>query len=94
MGKYALTRMIAENADLHTEPIPGESIVEIYGTNRVLVENHRGISQCTRDEITVRMKKGDIMIFGSCLKIALMSRERVVVCGNISGVLLKKEVTE
>ena len=72
------------------EQVPGLPLVEIAGTNRVLIENHRGVCCYSRDLIRIRVIYGDITISGARLELARMSRERVVITGRIDCVSLTR----
>ena len=66
----------------------GAPIVELAGNHRVLIENHIGITSYGQNEIHVRTKRGIIEICGNELEIRAMSKERIIICGVISGLKL------
>jgi sporulation protein YqfC len=70
------------------EPIWGKPLVELYGNSRVLIENHQGIKGYSCCEITVYSKLGEILICGSNLNIASMTKYRLVVVGLVQSVSL------
>ena len=72
------------------EPVPGLPLVEIAGHSRVLIENHRGVIGYSREEIRVRVNYGEIAVGGSCLELNRMSRELLVITGNITCVSLRE----
>ena len=72
------------------EPMPGLPLVEIAGHSRVLIENHRGVIGYSREEIRVRVNYGEIAVSGSCLELNRMSRELLVITGNVSCVSLRE----
>lgn len=84
-----LTKM-ASAVDLDAEPIPKLPLIEIAGHCRVLIENHLGVTQYGTEEIGVKVQYGYIQIIGSGLKLARMTKEQLVVTGNIGGVHLCK----
>ena len=47
-GRMILQRL-ADGADLSAEPLPGQPIVEIAGDRRVLIENHFGVKEYSRE---------------------------------------------
>ena len=49
-GRMILQRL-ADGADLSAEPLPGQPIVEIAGDRRVLIENHFGVKEYSREKI-------------------------------------------
>lgn len=65
------------------------SLVEICGSKRVLIENHRGIVSYGCNEIQVKGRCGHICIAGENLMISKMSREKLVIMGKIHGVTLR-----
>ena len=90
MSRRNVLNRLAEEADLGTEPLPTQCLVEIYGDCRVLVENHLGISEYSPQVVSVHTKNGLVSISGIHLRIALMTKNRLVVCGQIHGVMLEK----
>ena len=74
------------------EPVPGMPLVEIAGQGRVLIENHRGVCCCGREQMRIRVSYGEIAVSGHRLELARMSREAVVITGRIDSVTLHREV--
>ena len=70
------------------EPVPGETLVELYGGRRVLIEHHRGIIAYCREKIQIRGKHLVLCIQGSCMEISRMSADVLVVSGKIDGIFL------
>ena len=60
-----------------------DPIVELAGQNRVLIENHLGILGYSTDEIQIKVTYGKVCISGSKLMLQQMSREQLVITGNI-----------
>ena len=73
---------------LQAQPLPGRPLVEILGTNRVLIENHDGISGYSLSEVIVGVGFGQIKILGDRLSLSMMNREQLVVSGVIDSVEL------
>lgn len=65
-------------------------LVEIADDRRVLIEHHQGVCSYTSDQVTVRVRYGQVCISGNRLCIARMTREQLVVCGSIDSVRLVK----
>lgn len=76
------------SSELTNEPIPGVPLIEIAGDRRVLIENHRGVSLYGCNEIKVCVKQGCISIKGQRLNLAKMSKQQLVIIGNIEGVAI------
>lgn len=66
----------------------GMPLVEIAGEHRVLIENHKGVTLYCPEQVSVRVKFGQICICGKSLTIAQMRAGSVVVCGRIDSVTL------
>lgn len=77
-----------EGMNLPTEPITGLPLVEICGNQRVLIENHLGVIQYARTRICVKVSYGVLSVQGSCLELARMSREQLVIRGCVDCVSL------
>lgn len=89
-GHYIWERL-ADEADLTAESLPGQPIVEIAGDRRVLIENHFGVKEYSRERITVKVKYGYVSICGCHLELMRMTREQLVICGRIDGVTLQRK---
>lgn len=76
--------------NLPGESLPGQVLVEITGDNRVLIEHHRGVREYSRSRIGVNVKYGVIQICGSCLELRSMTKEQLVISGNIDCIMLKR----
>lgn len=70
------------------DPPFGVPLVEICDQKRVLIENHQGIALYTCEEIRVKVNYGCITVCGERLKLAKMSREKLVITGKIGSVNL------
>lgn len=81
---------LTEKADLWEEPVPGQPIVEIAGTGRLLIENHGGVLSYSNDCITAKVRFGCIQVCGCALQIRRMSREQLIISGRIDSVTLHR----
>ena len=77
---------LAVSADLSCEPMPKQSLVEIAGERRVLVENHCGVSGYGANEICVKVRSGNVIICGNDLQIIRMTKEQLIIMGTIDCV--------
>lgn len=77
-----------EAADLPGEAVPGISLVEVLGDNRVLIECHRGVTEYSCEQIGVKVSFGCLSIRGCGLHIRLMTRERLIISGKIDSLTL------
>ena len=81
---------LAEETELTAEPIPGQSLVEVAGDCRVLIENHFGVKAYSPEKIVVKVKWGCVQVCGSGLMLARMTREQLVIRGKIGSVCLQR----
>lgn len=77
-----------EKIDLPGELLPGQTLVELAGDGRVLIENHNGVTEYCRDKITVRVGYGSISVCGNNLELTRMTRDQMVISGRIDGITL------
>lgn len=70
------------------EPMPNLPLVEIAGNRRVLVENHRGVTEYGCNCIRIKVNDGTVCVDGSCLELCQMTREQLIICGQIESVRL------
>lgn len=75
---------------VNPELFPILPIVELAGSRRVLVENHLGVIQYSRETIGIKMKYGEIQINGCGLTLEQMTRVKLVVTGRIDGICLHR----
>lgn len=88
-SRNILQRM-TERMDLNGEPIPGQPLIEIAGNCRVLIENHFGVREYSRERIGINVKFGTVEICGCCLELSRMTGEQLVISGQIDGVTLHR----
>lgn len=87
-GKDILRRLTRE-LDIQAQPLPGLPIVELAGNRRVLIENHRGVREYSRERIGVKVKTGLVVVCGQGLELSRMTRHQLVIQGTIEGVRLE-----
>ncbi len=81
---------LKEQTIFHPESVPGYPIVEIAGTQRVLIENHKGIAEYRDDQILVKVPFGTVCVCGYKLEILRMTKEQLIICGCIHSVGLQR----
>ena len=87
--KGIMDRLI-EEADLPGELLPGQSVVELAGDRRVLIENHRGVTEYGQGKISVRVRCGLVVVCGCGLELSRMTREQLVITGRVDGITLHR----
>ena len=70
------------------EVLPVVPIVELAGCSRLLVENHRGVTQYSTEQIGIKMKYGQLNICGCKLVLEHMTRVKLIVIGQIDSISL------
>ncbi|MBE6947576.1 MAG: sporulation protein [Ruminococcaceae bacterium] len=89
MGKNKqILQRVASAVDLPDEPFPGQPLVEIIGTRRVLIENYRGVIEYGDALVRIRVKYGSITVCGKHLELTRMTREHLIISGRIDKVEL------
>lgn len=82
----------AEISDLPGETLPKLPLVEIAGDRRVLIENHKGVTELGCDRICVKVPFGNVEINGKGMSIVHMTQHQLVISGKIDYVkLIRKE---
>lgn len=77
---------LADRADLPGEALPGQSLVELLGERRVLVEHHGGVTEYGQEKIQVKMRYGYLCICGHCLELARMNADQLIISGQIDSI--------
>lgn len=67
-----------------------KSLVEIWGTERILIENHLGILQYSDEMILVRINSGTLEITGENLCIQQITKIQLVIFGQLEGIRLNR----
>ena len=85
MRRYNLLAQVKQADPLYKAPL-----VELAGGCRVLVENHLGVLAYATEEISIKVKFGNICIQGAGLCLCELSRDQLVITGSIYSVVLKR----
>ena len=83
---------LAQELDLMGEPVPGQPIVELVSDSRVLVENHLGITQYSRETLCIKVKFGHIALCGCDLELNQMTRDQLVITGRIDSIAIHRRI--
>lgn len=84
-------RRLTMGMDLEGESLPGMTVTELAGDSRVLVEGHRGVTEYSTQRVTVKVGYGALSVLGRGLQLRQMSRERLVICGQIDALELRRD---
>lgn len=85
-----MKRHYLDRLDLPEEQGIGETLVEIVGCRRVLVEHHRGVIQYSTDMISIKVKYGTISVCGSDLELTRMNCDQLIISGCIQSITLQR----
>ena len=87
-GQSLLQTMLAA-AELPGELQSGVPLMELTGSSRFLLENHRGVTEYSRERIQVRVCGGSVAVSGQCLTIVQMTERQLIITGRIALVELQ-----
>lgn len=91
MGKGSrFLEQLTQSADISGECLPGQSLLELLGDNRVLIERHRGVQEYSRERIGIKMRFGQVVVCGCGLEMIHMTREQLVIRGRIDCITLHR----
>jgi len=88
-GRYIWNQMMEQTAQ-GADGVLRQTIVEISGSNRVLIEDHCGICAYGKNEITVKVKYGSVSVCGDFLEIIHLTQDHLVIMGAIRSVTLQR----
>lgn len=91
MQKLNWLQRLADRADLPGETLPGVPLLEIAGDCRVLIEQHKGVTQYSKEQICIKVSYGLICICGCGLELIRMSQEQLAITGQINCVKLQRK---
>lgn len=77
---------------LSDAPLPGVPLTEIADNRRILIEHHKGIAVYGNHEILVHVRGGFNCIQGNHLQLHCISREKIVITGQVECVKFIREV--
>ena len=73
------------------EPLPGVPIVELSGDRRVLIENHRGVTEYGSERICVKVKYGILCVSGLEMELSKMTKDQLIITGHIGAVTIQRK---
>lgn len=84
------THNFSEEMDISGESFPRQTIVELCGDRRVLIENHEGVSDYGPERIGVKVRFGLIVITGAQLRLCRMQAHQLIIIGKIQNVQIER----
>ena len=91
MKKVNLINRIVERIDLPGERLPMQTLVELCGDSRVLIEHYSGICEYCTDKISVNVRYGTLCVFGDGLQLRRMSGCQLVISGKIEKIAVVRK---
>lgn len=91
MDKKSIMRQLNRVSELASTSLPRQTLVELLDTCRLIVENHKGVCQYSTEQICIRSYYGFVCIGGSGLHIARMTKEQLVITGNICSITTQRK---
>jgi sporulation protein YqfC len=74
--------------DLPPEVMLNVPLIMMVGGRSLILENHRGILEYSRERIRIRLRKGELTILGRNMLIQSISDEELQIKGEITGILM------
>lgn len=87
-GRFMWEQMKQQGACTETSVF--QTIVEILGDRRILIENHRGVVTYSKEKILVKVKYGTVSVCGRNLELTSMTKDQLVIFGNIQCISLHR----
>ena len=87
---FSWMRQIFDYTELADEALPGQTVIELIGEGRVLIEGHGGILAYSDEEIYTKVGYGVAKIVGCNLKLSYMDDYKLVIAGSIMAVHLAR----
>lgn len=81
-----MTSQFHKNTELTGFVLPGMPLLELSGDQRVLLENHCGITCYSHREIRIKVKFGQLCVSGCNLELMQMTSSQLVITGNITTI--------
>ncbi len=88
--KLSWANRILQAMELGEEPAPLQSVLELCGDGRLLIENHFGVTEYIAERICVKVRFGQIQICGCNLKLRKMQGQVLVITGRIEQICVKR----
>lgn len=76
---------------LQPDALRPRTLAELYGTERLLVEQHRGIESYGTECIRIAATFGRLVVEGQDLRLCCMSRSQLVIRGRLLSVRAEEE---
>lgn len=85
--KHAIKKSIMNNLELPVDIMERVSIVTMYGSKELWVENYKGLLEYTKENIVIQGKDVRIKVFGTDLFVDYYSNEEMKIVGKINNII-------
>lgn len=86
--------VFSDDIDSVRQSVSKQTIVELFGSDRVLIENHSGVCQYSGLQIGILVSYGILHVCGCDLELTYMTKERLVITGRIQSVALIRRIKD
>lgn len=90
MKRPYLINQFFEGSTPPGETLPLQPLVELCGDKRVLIENHKGVTEYSDERIGVSVRFGTVQVTGENLRLNRITKYQLVICGRIQSIQLLK----
>ena len=90
VSKDGIKDRLLSSRNSYTPPLPGVPLLELAGMNRVMIENHTGVTEYSNTQICVSVCNGWYRVSGRELSLSYMSRCQLVISGKIDSVTVER----
>lgn len=87
-----VTKKISEKTGIPPEVISSTPKLEITGSNKIYIENHKGIKMLTGETIVIRLKDFSVTIEGKNISISEIDKEHIFLTGDFCAVKFDKNL--
>lgn len=71
-------------------PLTPRTLAEVYGTDRLVVEEHRGIVSYGTERIRIATTFGSLIVEGEALRLCCMSRSQLLIRGKLHSLRMEE----
>ena len=80
--------LAAERLEIPAFGLHGLPRLTLTGDRELLVEQHRGLTRYSAEEIVIALQHGRVRLTGQNLRLVAMDKEAVLIAGEIKGLEL------
>jgi sporulation protein YqfC len=89
-----IRKRLADALELQHDVALNLPVLHLTGSERLLMENHRGLLEYGRGKIRIASTAGVVEIEGQDLAIKSVGRDEVLVTGNIGNIVINRSAVK